>query len=31
MMKMEKFSMGIGDRFGRQGKAQLAAVQKARA
>jgi hypothetical protein len=28
-MKLEKFSMGTGDRFGRQGRAQLAAVQKA--
>jgi tagaturonate epimerase len=30
-MKLEKFSMGTGDRFGRQGRAQLAAVQKAQA
>jgi len=25
-MRIEKFSMGTGDRFGRQGRAQLAAV-----
>ena len=30
-MRIEKFSMGTGDRFGRQGRAQLAAVQKAQA
>jgi len=30
-MKIEKYSMGTGDRFGRQGRAQLAAVQKAQA
>lgn len=30
MMKLGKFSMGIGDRFGRQGKAQLAAFVEAR-
>jgi hypothetical protein len=29
-MQMEKYSIGIGDRFGRQGKAQLAAMLKAR-
>jgi len=29
-MILGKYSMGIGDRFGRQGRAQLAAVQKAR-
>jgi hypothetical protein len=29
-MKPEKFSFGIGDRFGRQGKAQLAAIIKAK-
>ena len=29
-MILEKYSMGIGDRFGRQGKAQLAAVIKAK-
>lgn len=28
-MKLEKFSLGIGDRFGRQGVAQLAALQNA--
>lgn len=28
-MKLEKFSLGIGDRFGREGVAQLAALQKA--
>ncbi|MFW6302981.1 MAG: tagaturonate epimerase family protein [Candidatus Sumerlaeota bacterium] len=26
MMKLEKYSMGVGDRFGRQGKAQLSAM-----
>ena len=30
-MNIEKYSMGTGDRFGRQGRAQLAAVQKAQA
>lgn len=30
-MKLAKFSMGIGDRFGCQGKAQLAAFVKAKA
>lgn len=30
MMKLSKYSLGIGDRFGRQGMAQLAAVEKAR-
>ena len=30
-MKLAKHSIGTGDRFGRQGKAQLAAVQKAAA
>jgi len=29
-MKLEKYSFGIGDRFGRQGKAQLAAIIKAK-
>ncbi len=29
MMTIEKFSLGIGDRFGREGTAQLAAIQKA--
>ncbi|OHB57310.1 MAG: hypothetical protein A2173_03200, partial [Planctomycetes bacterium RBG_13_44_8b] len=29
-MKLEKFSIGIGDRFSHQGKAQLAAVMKAK-
>ncbi len=29
-MKIEKYSFGTGDRFGRQGKAQLAAIMKAR-
>ena len=29
-MKLEKYSIGIGDRFGRQGKAQLAALVKAK-
>jgi len=29
-MKLEKYSFGIGDRFGRQGSAQLAAVIKAK-
>jgi len=29
MMKIEKYSMGMGDRFGRQGEAQLAAIMKA--
>ena len=28
-MEIEKFSIGIGDRFGRQGLAQLRAVQQA--
>ncbi len=28
-MKLAKYSIGIGDRFGQQGKAQLAAVNKA--
>lgn len=28
-MQLEKYSMGIGDRFSHQGKAQLAAMQKA--
>jgi len=28
-MELEKYSLGIGDRFGRQGAAQLRAVQKA--
>lgn len=27
-MKLDKYSMGIGDRFGHQGKAQLRAIQK---
>ena len=30
-MKIEKYSMGVGDRFGHQGSAQLAAFVKARA
>ncbi|MDB5298727.1 MAG: hypothetical protein JWO87_390, partial [Phycisphaerales bacterium] len=30
-MDLPKFSMGIGDRFAHQGKAQLAAFVKARA
>ncbi|MBN1866008.1 hypothetical protein JW916_01830 [Candidatus Sumerlaeota bacterium] len=30
MMALEKFSMGVGDRFGRQGKAQLAAFKLAK-
>jgi tagaturonate epimerase len=30
-MKLAKYSFGIGDRFGRQGAAQLAAVQQAKA
>ena len=30
MMKLEKYSLGIGDRFGRQGKAQLSALIEAR-
>ena len=29
-MELEKYSIGIGDRFGRQGKAQLAALVKAK-
>ena len=29
-MKLEKFSMGIGDRFGHQGKAQLSALIEAK-
>ena len=29
-MKLEKHSIGIGDRFGRQGKAQLNAIIKAK-
>jgi hypothetical protein len=29
-LKLAKYSIGIGDRFGQQGKAQLAAVMKAR-
>jgi hypothetical protein len=28
-MKIEKYSIGIGDRFGREGVAQLRALQKA--
>ncbi len=31
MKKIEKFSFGMGDRFGRQGRAQLQAVARARA
>ena len=27
-MKLEKYSFGIGDRFGREGKAQLMAIQE---
>ncbi len=30
-MELERYSIGIGDRFGRQGRAQLAAVARARA
>jgi hypothetical protein len=30
MMKLEKYSFGIGDRFGQQGKAQLSALIEAR-
>ena len=30
-MRLEKYSMGIGDRFGRQGRAQLQAMQAMRA
>jgi hypothetical protein len=30
MMKLEKYSLGIGDRFGQQGKAQLSALIEAR-
>jgi len=30
-MKLAKYSFGVGDRFGHQGKAQLAAIIKARA
>jgi hypothetical protein len=30
MMRLEKYSMGIGDRFGKEGDAQLAAFEKAR-
>ena len=29
-MKLEKYSFGIGDRFGQQGKAQLRALSKAK-
>ncbi|MBN1911771.1 MAG: hypothetical protein JW818_18670 [Pirellulales bacterium] len=29
MVKLPKYSIGVGDRFGRQGPAQLAAVQRA--
>jgi hypothetical protein len=29
-MKLEKFSFGVGDRFAHQGKAQLAAIMKAK-
>jgi len=29
-MKLQKYSFGIGDRFGHQGKAQLAAIMKAK-
>lgn len=28
-MKLVKYSMGVGDRFGQQGKAQLKALMKA--
>ena len=28
-MNIEKYSIGIGDRFGKEGSAQLRAVQKA--
>jgi len=30
MMKIEKYTIGVGDRFGRQGKAQLQALALAR-
>ena len=30
-MRLEKYSIGVGDRFGRQGTAQLRAIQKAAA
>ena len=30
-MNLGKYSFGIGDRFGQQGKAQLAAILKAKA
>jgi hypothetical protein len=30
IMQIEKYSFGIGDRFGRQGKAQLEAIMKAK-
>ena len=29
-MKLEKYSFGIGDRFGQQGKAQLQAIVNAK-
>ena len=29
-MELQKYSFGVGDRFGMEGKAQLAAVQKAK-
>ncbi|MEI8041268.1 MAG: hypothetical protein WCL11_07665 [Verrucomicrobiota bacterium] len=29
-MKIEKYSLGIGDRFGHQGVGQLAALQRAK-
>ena len=29
-MKLQKYSFGVGDRFGSQGKAQLAAIMKAK-
>ena len=29
-MKLEKYSFGIGDRFGKEGRAQLRALLKAR-
>ena len=29
MLKIEKFSLGIGDRFGREGLAQIRAIQAA--
>jgi hypothetical protein len=31
IMELEKYSLGVGDRFGREGAAQLRAIQKAQA